>query len=92
MKIQVHSKPPRFRRAGIEFTREKRVLDTHDLTTEQLAAIEAETMLVVERVESAAKSPSTLATGTFVDAETINAMQAETEAVIAQSGKKKPKG
>jgi hypothetical protein len=46
-KILVQSKPERFRRADIEFTREGVVLDTDKLKKEQLEAIKAEPMLVV---------------------------------------------
>jgi hypothetical protein len=50
--ISVVSKPARFRRAGLDFTREPRVLDVAALSPEQLAALERETMLVVTHVAS----------------------------------------
>lgn len=49
-KLLVCSKPPRFRRAGIEFTREKIEIETADLTDQQLEAIYNESMLVVEEL------------------------------------------
>jgi len=54
-KINVQSKPERFRRAGIEFTRAGVEVDTDKITKEQLEAIEAEPNLVVAAEESAAK-------------------------------------
>lgn len=45
-KIIVKSAPETFRRAGIAFNREGVVLDTADLSKEQLAAIKAEPNLV----------------------------------------------
>jgi hypothetical protein len=47
VKINVHSKREGFRRAGIEFGKAPRTLDTDKLTKGQLEAIEAEPMLVV---------------------------------------------
>lgn len=49
-KIIVKSVPPSFRRAGIAFSREGVVLDTDQLTPQQLAAIRAELQLVVADV------------------------------------------
>lgn len=46
-KIIVKSVSEGFRRAGHAFTRDGVVLDTADLTAEQLEAIQAERMLVV---------------------------------------------
>lgn len=48
--VRVCSVPARFRRAGIEFTRDTQVLDVAALTPEQLAVIAAEPLLVVEVV------------------------------------------
>lgn len=49
--IFVRSLPPRFRRAGFEFTREGYGLLLADLSEEQLKAIEGEPLLSVERIE-----------------------------------------
>lgn len=47
MKVKVSSRPERFRRAGMEFTREPREVDVDEKTA---AVLEAEPMLAVERV------------------------------------------
>lgn len=46
-KIIIRSAALRFRRAGIEFTRDGVTVDTGDLSEDQLAAIEAEPQLSV---------------------------------------------
>lgn len=46
-KLIIQSKTPRFRRAGIEFTRAGVSVDADDLSKAQLAAIEAEPQLSV---------------------------------------------
>jgi len=46
-KFKVQSKPERFRRAGIEFTREGVELDSEKLTKEQIEAINAEPNLTI---------------------------------------------
>lgn len=52
MKVQVTSKPERFRRAGLEFTREPREVE---VTAEQAEALRAEPMLVVAVVDGEEK-------------------------------------
>lgn len=47
--VSVSSRPERFRRAGLEFTREAREVEVDEKT---LAALEAEPMLAVARVEA----------------------------------------
>lgn len=104
MKIVVHSKPPRFRRAGVEFTHEKRLLDTDHLTAEQLAAIEAEPMLVVEHAKKNDDGRPALPQS-FISTEQMNAAQAEIMGILTSASapepgelptdkpsKKKPKG
>ena len=52
--LRVRSMRPSFRRAGVEFGREERVLRVADLTKKQIEALKAEPMLaVVEDVEDA---------------------------------------
>lgn len=46
-KITVKSRAEKFRRAGIDFTREGIELDTSELTAEQAAAIAEEPALIV---------------------------------------------
>lgn len=63
MKIRVHSKLARFRRAGIVFGREPVMLDAAELGAERLAQLEAEPRLVVEylndtNTETTAKEPA----------------------------------
>lgn len=48
--VRVSSRPDKFRRAGLEFTREAREVEVDD---NQLAALELEPMLAVERVADA---------------------------------------
>lgn len=57
--IKVRSKSPGFRRAGILFTAEGVELDTKDLGKDQLAAIKAEPMLVIEGAKPAKPSEPT---------------------------------
>lgn len=49
-KVRVSSRPERFRRAGMDFTREPVEVDVDDRTIE---ALEGEKMLAVERVKEA---------------------------------------
>lgn len=51
-KIIVTSKPERFRRAGLEFTRAAVELDTAKLTKAQLEAIESEPLLTVAEAKA----------------------------------------
>lgn len=46
-KVKIQSKPERFRRAGIEFTREGVEIDTAKLTKNQIELINNEPMLTV---------------------------------------------
>lgn len=52
-----HGKP--FRRAGLAFGKEGLVLKTADLTDEQLEAIEAEPMLIVEKQKASKPKAAT---------------------------------
>lgn len=49
--INVRSKGPHFRRAGLAFTAEGVAIDTDKLSKEQLKAIESEPQLVIATVE-----------------------------------------
>lgn len=51
MKLKIKSKPESFRRAGIVFTREGVIVDTAQLTDEQIDALENEPNLVVAEVD-----------------------------------------
>lgn len=57
MKIRVHSRKDGFRRAGLVFGRQPVTLDAAELGEERLTALEAEPMLVVERLEEPDSEP-----------------------------------
>lgn len=50
--LRITAKTERFSRAGETFTREPRTIPTADLTKDQVKALKAEYMLVVEEVEA----------------------------------------
>ena len=61
--IKVTAKTDRFRRAGFSFTREPVELDTEDLSKEQLKALKAESMLVIEEVKEPKEPKNPAGTG-----------------------------
>lgn len=93
-KIQVKSKPASFRRAGLSFDRNGRVLDTADLTKEQLKALADEPNLSVTEIadegdskaakKAAEKAAAEQAAAEKAAAEKAAAEQAATEKAAAE--------
>lgn len=97
-KIQVKSKPASFRRAGLSFDRNGRVLDTAELTKEQLKALADEPNLSVTEVADEADSKAAKKAAEKAAAEQAAAEKAAAEKTTAEkaaadnAAAKKPAG
>lgn len=59
--IKIRSVTPRFRRAGMVFTRSETTIDASDLTNDQIALLKSEPNLVVTEAEQTLKDTETQA-------------------------------